>query len=110
MFAGSVRNGRRGRPARIMKSVYFLFIVVLIFALTQASAPALGQSGSDASTGSARQSWTDTTQQQLPSNENPTRTSETHTESGGRAIDDQSMQAMGTDGRYDPYLDVQKET
>src|ERR1700683_285317 len=110
MFAGSVRNGRRGRPARIMKSVYFLFIVVLIFALTQASAPALGQSGSDASTGSASQSWTATTQQQLPSNENPTRTSETHTESGGRTVDNLHTESMGMDGRYEPYLDVKKET
>src|SRR6202522_4741056 len=90
--------------------MYFLLIVVLIFALPQPSARAQAQSGSDSSTGSTNQSWTATTQQQLPSNQNPTRTSETRTESGGRTIDDQSMQAMGTDGRYDPYLDVQKET
>src|SRR6202050_4270051 len=91
-----------------MKSIYFLTIVLLVFALGQPCAHA--QSGSDASSGNTNQSWTATTQQQLPSNQNPTRTSETRTESGGRAIDDQSMQAMGTDGRYDPYLDVQKET
>lgn len=56
------------------------------------------------------QSWTATTQQQLPSNLNPTRMSETHTNVNGRIVDDQSIERMGMDGRYAPYLDVQKET
>ena len=90
--------------------MYFLLIVVLIFALPQPSARAQAQSGSDSSTGSTSQSWTATTQQQLPSNDNPTRTSETHTESGGRTVDNLHTESMGMDGRYEPYLDVQKET
>jgi hypothetical protein len=68
------------------------------------------QSGADTSTGDVSQSWTAITEQQLPSNLNPTRTSETHTQAGGRAFDNQSIQTMGTDGHYSPYLDVQKET
>jgi hypothetical protein len=92
-----------------MKFFYFLPIVVLLLALTQPTARAQAQSASDASTG-ARQSWTATTQQQLPSSDNPTRTSETHTESGSRTVDSQSIQNMGMDGHYEPYLDVQKET
>jgi hypothetical protein len=94
----------------IMKSDYSLLIVfsvsLSVSTLTQPCAHAQAQGSSDASS----QSWTVTTQQQLPSNENPTRTSETHTESGGRVIDNQSVQAMGTDGHYEPYLDVQKES
>jgi hypothetical protein len=93
-----------------MKSAYFLLIVVLVFALAQLSAQAQDQGGSDSSTGDTSQSWTATTQQQLTSNENPTKTLENHTESGRRTVDNQSIQAMGTDGRYEPYSDVQKET
>ena len=54
--------------------------------------------------------WTATTREQLPSSLNPTRTSETHTESGGRTVDNQSIETMGMYGRYAPYLDLQKET
>lgn len=93
-----------------MKSAYFLPFVVLVLALMQVRAHAQAQGGSDASNGDTSQSWTTTTQQQLPSSDNPTRTTETHTQSGGRTVDNQSVQAMGTDGHYEPYLDVQKET
>jgi len=55
-------------------------------------------------------SWTATTQQQVQGGVNPTRTSETHTEAGGRTVDNQSVERIGMDGRYEPYLDVQKET
>jgi hypothetical protein len=58
----------------------------------------------------ANQSWTATTQQQLPSNLNPTRTSETHTEAGGRIVDNKSIEHIGVDGRYAPYLDLQRES
>jgi hypothetical protein len=93
-----------------MKSDHFLLIVfsvsLSVSTLTGPCAHAQAQGSSDASS----PSWTATTQQQLPSSDNPTRTSETHTESGGRVIDNQSVQAMGTDGHYEPYLDVQKES
>ena len=90
----------------LFKSLLFSLIVCLPsgFALGQ------GQSGADTSSDDAKQSWTATTQQQLPSNLNPTRTSESHTQAGRRTVDNQSVQAMGTDGHYSPYLDVQKET
>ena len=69
-----------------------------------------GQNAADTSSGDENQSWTATTQQQLPSNLNPTRTSESYTQAGGRTLDNQSIETMGTDGHYSPYLDVQKET
>src|SRR5580704_4471103 len=98
----------------IMKFDRFLFsVVVLSFAvalLTKAGAQAQTQSGSNAATTDANQSWTATTQQQLPDNLNPTKTSESYTQAGGRTVDNQSIQAMGSDGHYQPYLDVQKET
>ena len=68
------------------------------------------QSGSDASSGETSPSWTATNQKQLPGSVNPTRTSETHTAAGGRTADNQSIERMGIYGRFEPYLDVQKET
>ncbi len=72
---------------------------------------ALGQTqGGSQSPADDSQSGTGTSQQQLPSNLDPTKTSETHTESGGRTVDHKSIEHVGMDGRYAPFLDVQKET
>jgi hypothetical protein len=98
---------------RRFQSVRLLFLVptiLLLVGLTSQHAAGQDQSGSDASAADANQSWTSTTQEQLPSSQNPTRTSETHTEAGGRTVDNQSIENMGMDGRYAPYLDVQKES
>jgi hypothetical protein len=92
-----------------MESDHFLRAVLLVVLVTQLAARAQTQS-TDGSSDDANKSWTSTTQQQLPSNLNPTRTSKTHTESAGRIVDKQSVEHMGVDGRYEPYLDVQKET
>jgi hypothetical protein len=95
---------------QFIPSLRHLPAILLMIWLTSQCARTQTQSGSDASTGTTNQSWTATTQQQLPSSLNPTRTSETHTEAGGRTVDIQSMERMGTDGHYEPYLDVQRET
>jgi hypothetical protein len=91
----------------LFRSLLLLYLTVHV-----SSGFAFGQapSGADTSNDDSSQSWTATTQQQLPSNLNPIRTSETHTQTGGRILDNQSIQALGTDGHYSPYLDVQKET
>jgi hypothetical protein len=91
-------------------SPWHLAAILLVFWLTPPFALAQAQSGSDASSGESNQSWTATTQQQLPGSVNPTRTSESHTETGGRTVDNHSVERMGMDGRYEPYLDVQRET
>jgi hypothetical protein len=41
---------------------------------------------------------------------NPIRTSQTHSQSAGRSTDIQSLERLGMDGRYVPYLDVEKES
>jgi hypothetical protein len=68
------------------------------------------QNGSDTAASDSNQSWTATTREQLPTNLNPSKTSETHTASGGRTVDNQSIETIGMYGRYAPYLDLQKET
>jgi hypothetical protein len=88
----------------------YLPLIILLICLTPQCTLAQTQSGSDSSRGDANQSWRATSQQQLPGNLNPTRTSETHTEAGGHTIDNKSIEKLGMDGHYSPYLDIQKET
>jgi len=86
----------------------FLPTIVLMVWLAPQCARAQTQNGSDISASDSN--WTATTREQLPSSLNPSRTSETHTSSGGRTVDNQSIETMGLYGRYAPYLDLQKET
>jgi hypothetical protein len=58
-----------------------------------------------------QKSWTSTSQQQDSSgNWNPTRTTRAHSEDNGRTVDRQSVERLGPDGRYVPYLDTERET
>ena len=54
-------------------------------------------------------SGTDTIEPQY-SNVNPTRTSESHTHSGNRTQDNRSVQALGADGQFQPYQDIETTT
>jgi hypothetical protein len=57
------------------------------------------------------QSWKESsTHQSTSGNINPTRTRESHTESNGRTVDKQTVERLGPDGRYEPYLEVEKES
>jgi len=60
---------------------------------------------------SGEKSWTATSQQQDPSGVvNPSRTTQTHTEVGGRIVDKTSVETLGPDGRYIPYSDTERES
>jgi hypothetical protein len=43
-------------------------------------------------------------------NEIPSRTTESHTTFGNHRVDKQSMEVLGPDGEYQPYLEIEKET
>ncbi len=58
---------------------------------------------------SAPANWTSTTESR-DANEDPIRTIESHTQSGNRTLDDQSIQRRGSDGSFEPYQDIEKET
>ncbi|HEY7099987.1 MAG TPA: hypothetical protein VH437_24905 [Terriglobales bacterium] len=58
----------------------------------------------------AQSSSTSTSESQGPSGVDGIRRSENHTESDGRTTNKQSLERMGMDGRYVPYLDVEKES
>jgi hypothetical protein len=57
----------------------------------------------------ANQSWTITRESQSD-NVNPTRTLESHSQSGNRTLDKQSLQRRGPDGNFEPYQDIEKES
>src|SRR5437867_5897026 len=88
-----------------------LVLMLAVLYLVQPRLLAKTPSGSDAPTNDTGKSWTATTEQQnTTATSNPTRTKETHTETKGRTVDKQAVERLGSDGRYEPYLDTEKES
>lgn len=73
-------------------------------------APVLSAQNSASPPASQDQSWSSAADSQNSMGVNPIRTGQTHTQSGNRTMDTQTLQRIGPDGRYEPYLDVEKET
>ncbi len=94
------------RPSRVahLSRLMLLAVGAYFFAC-----PALWAQASDSQTGDADKSWTATTESQSD-NVNPTRTTESHTQTGNRTLDSQSVQRRGPDGHFEPYQDIEKET
>src|SRR5579864_2362778 len=86
---------------RLLKSSSLITLAVtLVLAST-----CLGQDDS------GKKSWSQSSQQASPGGTlNPTRTRETHTESGGRIVDKTSVESLGPDSRYIPYQNTEKES
>jgi hypothetical protein len=60
---------------------------------------------------SGDQSWTAKSQHESPDGRiNPMRTSQSHTETGGRVVDKTTVETLGPDGRYVPYSETEKES
>jgi len=85
-------------------------IVALALSLMLSNSLWAQSTGSDTG-GYTEQSWSSTSQQSDPSGTvNPTKTKESHKESGGRTVDKQSVERLGMDGSYQPYLDTERES
>src|SRR6266853_1444983 len=84
-------------------------LILLATGIYFCSSLALWAQTSDSQTGDANTSWTATTESQS-GNVNPTRTIESHTQSGNRTLDKQSLQRRESDGHFEPYQYVEKET
>ncbi len=98
-----MKANRWSKPAYLIAISAVLWLVRPSLAQTQA--------GADASTSDANKSWSTTSEQQSRSgNLNPIRSSERHTQANGRTVDTQTLERVGMDGRYEPYLDVEKES
>jgi hypothetical protein len=97
---GHTRTSPVGRLARLM--------VLAIGAYLFSAAPITAQT-SDSQSDATSKSWTSTADSQGGS-VNPTRTVESHTQSGNRTVDSQSIQRRGADGDFEPYQDIEKTT
>jgi hypothetical protein len=73
--------------------------------------PGLRAQTTDSSSGDSDKSWTASGEQPSTSgNSNPTRTQQSHLVENGRVMDKESTERAGPDGRYEPYLDTEKES
>ena len=70
---------------------------------------ALWAQTSDSQGDGANKSWTASTELN-GQNAEPLRTIETHTQSGNRTLDKQSVERRSSDGGFVPYQDIEKET
>ena len=104
--AGRRCNDGRPRPSR---AACLSRLMLLASAAYFCLALSLSAQTSDSQTGDPNKSWTATTESQSD-NVNPTRTIESHTQSGNRTLDMQSVQRRGSDGHFEPYQDIEKET
>src|ERR1700687_3566257 len=100
------QSSTRSRTSRIARLSQ---IILLAIGLYFCSSVALWAQTSDSPAGDAANSWTATTESQN-GNVNPTRTIESHTHSGNRTLDKQSLQRRGSDGHFEPSQDIEKET
>ncbi len=91
------------RFPRLHKSMLVATAVSLCFAQS-----VLAQTP-DSQAGDSNKSWTVTTDSK-GENVSPTRTLQSHTRSGNRTVDVQSLQVLATDGSFQPFQDIETET
>src|SRR6202162_2510564 len=84
-------------------------LMLLAIGIYFCSSPALWAQTSDSQREAAPNSWTATTESQS-GDVNSARTIESHTQNGNRTLDKQSLQRRGSDGHFEPYQDIEKET
>jgi hypothetical protein len=112
------RNGLR-RPAAggefenkyIRTSPVTCLVRLMLFAIGAYlfSGLPLAAQTSDSQSDVTSKSWTRTADLQS-GGANPTRTVESHSQSGNRTVDSQSIQRRGADGDFEPYQDIEKTT
>jgi hypothetical protein len=92
------------QSSSVIKLMWFTESAVLFCMLV----PPLCAQTSDAQAIGSK-SWTTITESHT-SDANPSRTTESHRQSGKGTVDSQSVERLGVDGHYEPYFDVEKES
>ncbi len=95
--------------ANVPRVARFIQSMLLAIAACAVSSLALWGQSSDSPPPDSTQSWTATSDLNSK-NANPTRTTESHTQSGNRTLDTHSLQRRGSDGRFEPYQGIETET
>jgi hypothetical protein len=89
-----------------MRSAKFILLTI---AACVVSGVALWAQAPSSQTDSANPNWTSTTDSRN-GDADPIRTVESHSQSGNRSIDKQTVERRGDDGGFAPYQDIEKET
>jgi hypothetical protein len=82
-------------------------ILIVLFCVTS---NCLWAQTADSQPADASNSWTATTEPQVSAYVNPKRVTESHTQTDNRTVDAQSIERLGSDGRFEPYSDTEKES
>ncbi len=106
----SARVGRRCSTVcpRTSRAARLSQLMLLAIGAYFCSSLGLWAQTSESQTEDANKSWTATTESQGDQTY-PTRTVESHTQSGNRTLDKQSVQRRDSDGHFEPYQDIEKE-
>jgi hypothetical protein len=78
-------------------SAFVLGMTAAVFVEAQDAAP------------NANQSSTTSSQSDGSNGNNPSRTTQSHTKSGNRTVDKKTIEVLGPDGQYQPYLTIETE-
>jgi len=107
----SARHEGRYQPGRPATAGRLMLLAVAAYFCSSLAlwAQASTSQTDDANKSGAAASWTATTESH-GENAEPVRTVESHTQSGNRTLDKQSVQRRGADGSFEPYQDIEKET
>jgi hypothetical protein len=97
-----------GRPATVGRLMLLAIAAYFCSSLALWAQTSTSQTDDASKSGSAA-SWT-ATRESHSDNAEPLRTTESHTQSGNRTLDKQSVQRRGSDGSFEPYQDTEKET
>ncbi len=80
-----------------------------IVSATLCAAATICAQAQDSQQSAGDESWTKTTEK-AEQNINPSRTTESHTKSGSRAVDKQRVEVLGPNGGYQPLSEIETET
>jgi len=102
------------RSATIVRGCYcssraMRLSLLMLLAIAAFSSLALWAQTSSSQSDEANNSWTATTESRSDYADS-LRTIKSHTQSGNRSLDKQSVQRRGSDGLFEPYQDIEKET
>jgi hypothetical protein len=104
--ASRTDSRRRHRPSGSVRSILLMLLAIEAYSC---SGCVLWAQTSDSQSDEANKAWTAASESRS-SDTDPIRTVESHTESGNRTLDKQSLQRRGADGHFEPYQDIEKET
>jgi hypothetical protein len=107
--SGRSAPNRSGLSQRWSHMRFLSLLTVLAFSVYFRAVPTARAQSTDTHETVGNQSWTDTSESHIDG-ANPTRTIQSHSQSGSRTVDSQSIQRLGSDGKFEPYQDIEKET